>query len=702
MYIGLSILAELILIALLILLFYRLKPRFGLLPLYVLLGSNQFLQTILSTSFKINIPGGLSITPGAIIVVSSSLFAILLIYIKEGVRSTQALIIGIIVANMSFTLFGLITNLQETAMQDIIYSSGTAQKLFKVNFRVFFVGTIVLIMDALLIVILYEFFFTKQTRFNLFTRLLFTMLIVLNFDAVLFMGTSFWNSANLGNKIISQMVGKSVAALFFATVLYVYLYYFDNKKNNSASLEEKGKEDIFSILTYKGRYEKLKTDKAISDEELKKIIAGKTLEMEKSIRRFTILTSVSELRMDKSSLAEQAKEFLIKVKEAFEVDACTIHLIKNEKLEMLSSIGLADHEQEKVSDLFTSYFKDIITKKSCIAIEDTSKDNEWIKYREKSRVKFNYISCAGAPLYTGNKVIGIIRLYSRTEKRIFTALETEHLQLIAIQAAHAIENSILFEQNEKHKEVLVKQIIVRKKGEELIKENAEQLRQLTTHLQNIREEERKRIGREIHDDLGQQLTAIKMDVAWIDKKIPGESTIIKSKINNIISLLDGSHISVRRILNELRTDMLENYGLIDALEWQGRQFTSNTNIPLIFNCMEAELNVDDVIATCIYRAFQESLTNITRYANAQQVIASLNSTGTTIEFTIEDDGAGFDTTSLTNNKSFGILGMKERVASLKGKFELHSSPGNGTTINISLPFKSEKTDIYTQSQNEKI
>ena len=690
MYIGLSILAELILIAVLILLFYRLKPRFGLLPLYVLVGSNQFLQTILSTSFKINIYGGLSIAPGAIIVISSSLFAILLIYIKEGVRSTQALIIGIVLANLSFTLFTFITNLQETAMQDIINSSGTAQNLFKVNIRVFFVGTVVLIMDTLLIVILYEFFFSKQTRFNLFTRLLFTMLIVLNFDAVVFMAASFWNSTNLSNRIISQMVGKSVAALFFATVLYLYLYYFDNKKNNFSSPEEKGKEDIFSILTYQGRYEKLKIDKAISDEQLLKIIAGKTLEMENSIRRFTILTSISELRMDKSSISDQAKEFLIKVKDAFEVDACTIHLIKNEKLEILSSIGLADHEQEKVLDLYTSYFKDIITKKICITIGDTGNDNEWIKYREKSLVKFDYISCIGAPLHTGNKVFGIIKLYSRTEKRIFTALEIEHIQLIAIQAAHAIENSILFAQNEKQKEVLVKQIIVRKKVEEAIKESTEQLRQLTTHLQNIREEERKRIGREIHDDLGQQLTAIKMDVAWIDKKIPAESTLIKSKINNIISLLDGSHISVRRILNELRTDMIENYGLIDALEWQGRQFTTNTNIPLAFNCIETEIKVDDAIATCIYRVFQESLTNITRYANAQHVIAFLNSTRTTIELSIEDDGTGFDTTLQRNNKSFGILGMKERVASLKGKFELHSSPGNGTTISISLPCKSEK------------
>ena len=134
MYIVLSILAELIFVSLLIILFYRLKPRFGLAPLYILLGTNQYFQTVLASSFYINYFGKLSISPGSIILFSSSLFAILFIYIKEGVRSTQVLIMGIVLANLSVTFLASITHLQETVMKDIIIASGTAPDFFITNF----------------------------------------------------------------------------------------------------------------------------------------------------------------------------------------------------------------------------------------------------------------------------------------------------------------------------------------------------------------------------------------------------------------------------------------------------------------------------------------------------------------------------------------------------------------------------------------
>ncbi len=227
----------------------------------------------------------------------------------------------------------------------------------------------------------------------------------------------------------------------------------------------------------------------------------------------------------------------------------------------------------------------------------------------------------------------------------------------------------------------------RKKAEEDILTTTEQLRQLASHLQNIREEERKRIGREIHDDLGQQLTAIKMDVAWIDKKTSDQSSPIKSKLKNIISLLDGSNESVRKILNELRADILDNYGLVDALEWQGQQFTATTGIPVFFSNSESFLTTGEVIDTCIYRAYQEALTNIARYADAKKVVSSLHFMDDQMVLEIEDDGKGFDTAQQQNKQSFGLLGMKERVASLNGIFELVSSPGKGTKILISLPVK---------------
>jgi len=228
-------------------------------------------------------------------------------------------------------------------------------------------------------------------------------------------------------------------------------------------------------------------------------------------------------------------------------------------------------------------------------------------------------------------------------------------------------------------------IAERKRAEEEVKQTSLQMRRLTAHLQTIREEERKRIGREIHDELGQQLTAIKMDVAWINKKTPDESEAIKTKLTNIIGLLDGSNLSIRKILNELRLGVLDDYGLIDALEWQGRQFTINTGIALIFSSNETVLKVEEPVATCIFRVFQEALTNITRHADAKKVVSSLNSEGELLILEIEDDGIGFNSFLPNSKQSFGILGMKERVSSVNGTFQLVSSPGKGTKISITVP-----------------
>ncbi len=234
---------------------------------------------------------------------------------------------------------------------------------------------------------------------------------------------------------------------------------------------------------------------------------------------------------------------------------------------------------------------------------------------------------------------------------------------------------------------VTRDITQHKKAEEEIKETTIQLRQLTTHLQTIREEERKRIAREIHDELGQQLTAIKMDVAWVNKKIPEEKIAEKEKLNNVINLLDGSNRSIRKILSELRPAILDDHGLLEAIEWLGKQFTAHTDIPVKFTTTETELKLPEPIATCIFRVYQEALTNITRYAQAGKVFTSLSIADDTITVSIEDDGKGFDTTVQTK-KSFGILGMKERLLSLNGKFELASSPGKGTVVNISIPYSS--------------
>ncbi|HNA01010.1 MAG TPA: PAS domain S-box protein [Ferruginibacter sp.] len=232
----------------------------------------------------------------------------------------------------------------------------------------------------------------------------------------------------------------------------------------------------------------------------------------------------------------------------------------------------------------------------------------------------------------------------------------------------------------------------RKLAEKEMEESSQKLRQLTTHLLNIREEERKRIGREIHDELGQQLTAIKMDISWIAKKTDPSQEAFKTKLQNVIALLDGGNQSIRRILNELRPVILDDYGLLEALRWQAQQFTANTHIPVAMTASESDMKIPEEISTCIFRIFQEALTNITRYAKATQVKVSLDIDSDSVLLNIEDNGLGFDTGLTKTKKSFGILGMKERVASLNGRFDLASSPGNGTRISIHIPITQKTTD----------
>ncbi len=232
----------------------------------------------------------------------------------------------------------------------------------------------------------------------------------------------------------------------------------------------------------------------------------------------------------------------------------------------------------------------------------------------------------------------------------------------------------------------------RKLAEKEMEESSQKLRQLTTHLLNIREEERKRIGREIHDELGQQLTAIKMDISWIAKKTDPSQEAFKTKLQNVIALLDGGNQSIRRILNELRPVILDDYGLLEALRWQAQQFTANTHIPVAMTASESDMKIPEEISTCIFRVFQEALTNITRYAKATQVKVSLDIDSDSVLLNIEDNGLGFDTELTKTKKSFGILGMKERVASLNGRFDLSSVPGNGTRISIHIPITQKTTD----------
>lgn len=221
-------------------------------------------------------------------------------------------------------------------------------------------------------------------------------------------------------------------------------------------------------------------------------------------------------------------------------------------------------------------------------------------------------------------------------------------------------------------------------AQQKIRETTAQLRLLAAHLQDVREEERKSIGREIHDELGQTLTAIKMDFAWINKRITDDE-LLKQKLTNVNVLLDRGNHSVRRILTQLRPGIFQSGGLLDAIGWLLRQFKETSSITANFDCNHDQAKLPDAISTCIFRVIQEALTNITRYAKAQRVDCTLTIDEASVSLMIKDDGIGFDPATVASHRSFGILGMKERVLSLNGMFTLHSEPGRGAVIEIRIP-----------------
>jgi PAS domain S-box-containing protein len=225
-----------------------------------------------------------------------------------------------------------------------------------------------------------------------------------------------------------------------------------------------------------------------------------------------------------------------------------------------------------------------------------------------------------------------------------------------------------------------------KDAENQLRQSEEDLRDLASSLQNVREEERAAIAREIHDELGQQLTAIKLDVSWLDRKIT-EDTVIKERINGVLMMLTEMIHTIRRISTQLRPSILDDLGLIEALKWLVRDFQKRSGIGVEFDCPEESLKLEPALTTGLFRIFQETLTNIARHAEATAVSARLYVEDDRLILTIMDNGKGFDPAAAKKKKTLGLLGMKERALMMKGAYEIDSQPGKGTSLRFSVPMQ---------------
>lgn len=212
-----------------------------------------------------------------------------------------------------------------------------------------------------------------------------------------------------------------------------------------------------------------------------------------------------------------------------------------------------------------------------------------------------------------------------------------------------------------------------------------ELRELATHLQHVRENERTRIAREIHDELGQQLTGLKMDISWLNRKMNDSDSIVREKINEILSLIDETVKTVRRISTQLRPSILDDLGLIAAMEWQCDEFEKRSEITTEFSSNVSSVDLSPDLATGLFRIFQESLTNVSRHAQADRIDASLQFAEGNIRMEVHDNGIGFDPRETADKKTLGLLGMKERTLLMGGTFEIIGHPGKGTSVIINVP-----------------
>ncbi len=247
-----------------------------------------------------------------------------------------------------------------------------------------------------------------------------------------------------------------------------------------------------------------------------------------------------------------------------------------------------------------------------------------------------------------------------------------------------LSHDIIFEGKQAKLE-LANDITEKIKAEENLQNSHNQLRELAKHLQTIRESERAHMSREIHDELGQQLTGLKMDISWIIKHIAPPEDGIKEKFKELISLVDKSVKTVRRLSTQLRPSILDDLGLVAAMEWQSEDFQKRTEISTTFISDIDDLVITPEISINIFRIYQESLTNVMRHANASKVNSALLFRNNSITLSIKDNGAGFDKNRIGAERTLGLLGMKERTLMMNGVYEISSEPGKGTSVIINIP-----------------
>jgi PAS domain S-box-containing protein len=296
-----------------------------------------------------------------------------------------------------------------------------------------------------------------------------------------------------------------------------------------------------------------------------------------------------------------------------------------------------------------------------VLVEDIETDPLWVDYRALAS-RFGLRACWSTPIVGGGgAVVGTFALYYREprkprEEELAVIGRATHIAGIAIQRDRLTD----------------------------------ELRALTAHVEAVREDERTSVAREIHDVLGQALTALKMDISWLSRHSVAEPTCA-AKLQEMSAMTDDLVDAVRRISADLRPGVLDDLGLGAAIEWQAEDFQRRTGTTCIVHSNVGEMRFDRDVGTAVFRIFQEALTNVARHADATLVEVHLEQDGTRLRLSVRDDGRGISAEALGKSTSLGILGMRERARRLAGTVDLRRDGESGTVLVLELPVRARST-----------
>ncbi len=228
-------------------------------------------------------------------------------------------------------------------------------------------------------------------------------------------------------------------------------------------------------------------------------------------------------------------------------------------------------------------------------------------------------------------------------------------------------------------------ITERKRTEEKLKQSTEEYRTLVQHIEEEMENERTKIARDLHDDLGQKLSILNMDISWIKSRIGVQSPSVENKLNEMLQLLTETMGSIKKISFGLRPSILDDLGIQEAIKWQLRDFRKTTGITSLLSVLPKDLVIDKSLSIVFFRIIQESLTNIARHSGAKNVSVILKSDEELLKLMIQDNGKGIEPGQIDDPKSFGLIGIRERARSFGGDVSISGKKGKGTLVTVVIP-----------------